>query len=336
MLSGSKESTDYPGYFEIPGFGRYVIDTDGVVLVKKDGRILSGSINPDGYCHYRIVPDGMRALTIGRHRLLAAVFKHPGKDVTGLVVNHINGIKGDDRLDNLEWATHQENIEHAGLMRLTEKCRPLAVRDVDSGEVKIYKSFREYSEDSGLSVDAISWRMRCGEHRIFPERKQYRPAYRNGEWHTPADVEQSIRSGRGINCQMRHLVTGEIQCFEKATDLAKVLGFSLSKTWQLLRDPTMPMVSPNLQIRLRTNAPWRQPLDPYLEIEDRYGIRPVVQWKERRIQIYESASFCAEFTGIRTTTLNYRLRSKGTVEYADGFRYAYYRDYIKTHGLIPQ
>lgn len=336
MLSALKESVDYPSYFEIPGFSRYVINPDGVVLVKDSGKVLSGSINPDGYCHFRIVPDGMKVKTIGRHRLLAAVFKHPGTDVTGLVVNHLNGIKGDDRLENLEWATHQENIEHAGANGLTEKCKPIAVRDADTGEVRIYRSYVEYSRESGLSKDAVAWRMRCGEHRVFPERRQYRPASKKGEWYTPKEIESEIHFGRKVGCQLRDLRTGEIRFFEKVSDLAAHLGFSLAKMWALVNDSSLPVVSAHLQVRAYSTNPWREVLDPYFEIEQRFGTKPVVVWQDDEMSIFESARLCAEAKGLKVTALNYRLKSGGAKVFADGCRYAYYRDYVKTHGLNPQ
>ena len=83
---------------------------DKKVFVKEDGYI-STVLTKNGKQYYKYL-----------HRLTAEAFiknKHNKPQV-----NHINGIKGDNRADNLEWVTPAENIRHAietGLIKYKKK-----------------------------------------------------------------------------------------------------------------------------------------------------------------------------------------------------------------------
>jgi len=64
------------------------------------------------------------------HQLVAEAFipKVAGKDC----VNHLNGVVSDNRVENLEWCTRQENMQHAwrtGLCK-PQKLTPDLVREI--------------------------------------------------------------------------------------------------------------------------------------------------------------------------------------------------------------
>jgi uncharacterized protein (UPF0248 family) len=74
---------------------------------KNHYRIISGSLHKDGY---RFVT--LHGKQIPLHRIVAYCFYNDCyKD--GLVVNHIDGNKQNNRVNNLEWVTQQENIKHS-------------------------------------------------------------------------------------------------------------------------------------------------------------------------------------------------------------------------------
>lgn len=107
MINGDSE------YAEIPGFPGYAAGKDGSIwstrLVGKWTRSKSKATkHTSGYIMVGVRCDG-RAVNIGAHRLVLMAFN--GLDPDKPHVRHLNGIRDDNRLENLAWGTPKENSD---------------------------------------------------------------------------------------------------------------------------------------------------------------------------------------------------------------------------------
>lgn len=88
----------------------YSIDIQGRLFSHVSDKYLTPRRDKYGYLLINLYKDKISS-TFKVHRLVAETFI-PNPE-NKLQVNHINGIKSDNRVENLEWATHSQNQRHA-------------------------------------------------------------------------------------------------------------------------------------------------------------------------------------------------------------------------------
>jgi hypothetical protein len=91
---------------EAPGY--WISDTGEVK--NRFGKTLRGTVFSNGY---RGIKFGRVSKTYLIHRLVLSAFVRPAN---GEDANHKNGVRSDNRVENLEWVSHSGNIKHAHAM----------------------------------------------------------------------------------------------------------------------------------------------------------------------------------------------------------------------------
>lgn len=153
----SKLLPDYNDHYLVYSNGHIESLVNNKLAKRKYPYVLKQRINKDGYltvclsnkCYYKPV-------TV--HRIVAKTFIDNPNNYP--VVNHINGIKSDNRVENLEWCTSEYNTKHAklnGLIKSGADC-VASKKIIDKNSGKIYVSITELWNNLNLPISYTTLR----------------------------------------------------------------------------------------------------------------------------------------------------------------------------------
>jgi len=156
-----KEIKDYEGLYEVSNLGRVrrIKDWCGNKNAKKFKpclRILKPKLNNANKYYLVSLSKNSKVKYVRIHKLVAETFI---PNLEGLkCVNHKDGNKLNNRLDNLEWTTYSGNLSHAikmGLKKYDSISKPVAQYSLSGEKINEYKSIMEAQRQTGINNSLI-------------------------------------------------------------------------------------------------------------------------------------------------------------------------------------
>ena len=147
---------------DVPNFENYQISNLGNVFSKKRNKQLYISHNDKGYCYAQFYKNG-KGYHLRLHRIVANLFLPNPNNLPE--VNHIDGNKENNCVDNLEWCDRKHNMQEAfnnGLIPPRKENKGSFPRktieqyNLNNELLRKYNSISEASRITGYTKQSIS------------------------------------------------------------------------------------------------------------------------------------------------------------------------------------
>jgi hypothetical protein len=252
-----------------PTYPTYEVSDLGRVRNTKTGKILKQGIDRYGYPKLGLYALGRKIYTTV-HRLVAQVWLLNPENKPQ--VNHINGVKIDNRSTNLEWNTNSENIAHSFELGLNDNRFAITLEDQLTGVSKVYRSFKSVGKLLGIYPSILL--PLCKHSDRNPILGRYTVRVSSAEL-----LKKPSNTARcGLNLYVYDSITGETEVYDSVllaayftgirclglVDLSdrtlEFLGYVLSQKEELLKDCSVTTLKE--QTIKQRNDYWLKPYNP--------------------------------------------------------------------------
>lgn len=224
----------YQNFYMIPGRLRFAISKTGIMIdlwrCQNINFNITKPIIKDG------ITGGYRTSRFGsRHRMMALAFLELTQHPSRLWVNHKNGIPGDDRVDNLEWVTPSQNVQHA----YDHNLHPNKVRSVDvinskTGETYQFPNIAQASRFTGLSHTCITGRLTRSNGNNYPDGWRFKET--GEEWDALKTRSHIASNERRV--MMMSIKDNTVKEFVSTAECSKYSGIAQTTIAKACREKT--------------------------------------------------------------------------------------------------
>lgn len=287
------QDLDFNEFVEIPEYTNYLISKDGRIFSKKYHLLMETTINKYGYVAISLVSDSGERNTKLIHHLLLATFKPEEyaritklEDIAGCdiryVVNHKDGNKQNNDLDNLEVVSQSENGYHAVKNNLITTTKKVMIKfHNEDGLVRNFDSMIEASKYMGYHETTIGQRLDTENYAkiMWPDDTQVK-YLEDPDFEKPTIY---VKKGGGIVHPIVVIDYKTNQFVEKTyrslTEYFKASGITLTTLKKVLDRTNQPILS-NLQRikRIDDLSEWKTPdrFDPIYELATTWSSKTYV------------------------------------------------------------